>query len=225
MEQRLRELSENFAHFVSAFEASEKFSGPSLYFHQKSLACLQQYGSAEAAIATDEIFDWVYATLASWGLHRMGKGNTKLRDLPVIKESVRSHSAAIKGLQEISLLELSRSDLAKTSNDLWQFLSKLTVSVAEARIVANSKVIHHLLPRLLPPIDRTYTFNFFYNRNMLSIPEEVAFAEMFLRFHRVGLANKEKILSLVGSGWNTSETKVIDNAIVGYVIERLRVSE
>ena len=62
MDQRLRELSEDFKHFVSVFEASEKFSGPSLYFHQKSLACLHDHGSAVEAIASDEIFDWVLPT-------------------------------------------------------------------------------------------------------------------------------------------------------------------
>ena len=155
----------------------------------------------------------------------MGKGNTKLRELSVIKESVRSQSAAIKALQDMSLLELSPSEVLQICGVLWQFLSKLTVSIADARIVANSKVIHHLLPRLLPPIDRTYTFNFFYNRNMLSISEEVAFTEMYSRFYQVGLANKETISSLVGTCWNTSQSKVIDNAIVGYVIERLRISD
>jgi hypothetical protein len=155
----------------------------------------------------------------------MGKGNTKLRDLPVIIESVRCQSPAIKALQNVSLLELPPSEVGQTSHALWQCLSQLSVSIAEARIVANSKVIHHLLPRLLPPIDRTYTFNFFYSRNMLSISEEVAFSEMYSRLHQVASANREPILSLVGNGWNTSPTKVIDNAIVGYVIERLHISE
>jgi hypothetical protein len=225
MDERVRELSENFQHFVSVFENSEKFSGPSLYFHKKSLACLDRYGSAAEAIASDEIFEWIYATLASWGMHRMGRGNTKLRELSVIVESIRSQSSTIRAFQNVSLLELSRSDLGQTIGALWHCLSKLTVSIAEARIVANSKVIHHILPRLLPPIDRTYTFNFFYSRNMLSVPEEVAFAEMYSRFHQIGLANKESIPSLIGSRWNTSQTKLIDNAIVGYVIERLRISD
>jgi hypothetical protein len=225
MDERVRELSENFNHFVSVFEGAEKFSGPSLYFHKKSLACLERYGSPIAAISGDEIFDWVYATLASWGMHRMGKGNTKLRDLPVIVESVRSESSAIKALQNIALLDVSPSRLTQTCRDIWHLLSRLTISIAEARIVANSKLIHHILPHLLPPIDRTYTFNFFYSRNMLSVPEDIAFVEMYSRFHQIGLANKESILSSVGTGWNTSPTKLIDNAIVGYVIERLRISE
>jgi hypothetical protein len=51
MDERVEELSKNFNHFVSVFEGAEKFSGPSLYFHKKSLACLEQCGSAAAAIA------------------------------------------------------------------------------------------------------------------------------------------------------------------------------
>ncbi len=223
MDSRLADLSANLEHFIGVFEKAERFSGPSLYFHLKTLRCLQNWGSVAQAILSDEIFDWLYATLVSWGMHRMGKGNTKLRDLDVIKASVRAHATSIASLQDLSLFEIPHSDISRVSRDVWKLLCGLTISIAEARIVANSKVLHHLLPRLMPPIDRTYTFNFFYNRNMLSIPEEDAFFEMFSRFHKIATANMDLIRGLVGHAWNTSETKVIDNAIVGYVIEVLRV--
>lgn len=225
MDSRLARLSANLEHYVEVFTEAERFSGPSLYFHHKTLNCLQTYRSASEAICSDELFDWLYATLASWGMHRMGKGNTKLRDLKEIKESVRAQSASIALLQNLSLIGITTHEVDRISHELWKLLSELTVSIAQAQIVANSKVLHHLLPRLMPPIDRTYTFNFFYSRNMLSIPEEDAFFEMFSRFHSIALANKDIIKQLVGQGWNTSETKVIDNAIVGYVIEVLQVSE
>lgn len=225
MDSRLADLSANLEHFVGVFEEAERFSGPSLYFHLKTLGCLRNRGSATQAISSEDLFDWIYATLASWGMHRMGKGKTKLRDLDVIKASVRAHATSIASLQDLSLFEISASDIGRVSRDLWKLLSGLTVSIAEAQIVANSKVLHHLLPRLIPPIDRTYTFNFFYNRNMLSIAEEDAFIEMFSRFHTIAINNRDIIAGLVGRGWNTSETKVIDNAIVGYVIEVLHVSE
>ena len=225
MDSRLAELSVNLRHFVEVFEEANKFSGPSLYFHNKTLSCLRQFKSVSEAIISDELFDWLYATLASWGMHRMGKGNTKLRDLQEIKASVRAQGTAIASLQGLSLCEISPSAVGQVGRDLWRSLSGLTISIAKARIVANSKVLHHLLPRLIPPIDRTYTFDFFYNRNMLSIAEEDAFFEMFSRFQTIAINNRDIIAGLVGRGWNTSETKVIDNAIVGYVIERLRVPE
>jgi len=224
MDSRLTDLSANLEHFVGIFSEAEKFSGPSLYFHLKTLKCLRTYRSASEAIFSDELFDWLYATLASWGMHRMGKGNTKLRDIEQIKESVRAQSATIASLQDLSLLELTPIAVRRTSHELWRLLSSLTISIAEAQIVANSKVLHHLLPRLIPPVDRTYTFRFFYNRNMLSIPEEDAFIEMYMRFHLIAKNNRDIIEGLVGRGWNTSETKVIDNAIVGHVSEVLRIS-
>jgi hypothetical protein len=225
MDSRVTELSANFGHFIGVFAEAERFSGPSLYFHSKTLNCLRGYRTASEAILSNELFDWLYATLASWGMHRMGRGNTKLRDLEEIKASVRAQSATIASLQDLSIINITTQDIGWISREIWKLLSKLTVSIAEARIVANSKVLHHLLPRLLPPIDRTYTFNFFYNRNALTIPEEEAFAEMFSGFHSIALANKNIIDNIVGRGWNTSETKVIDNSIVGYVIEVLRTSE
>lgn len=225
MDTRLDNLSFNFKHYVHVFEEAETFSGPSLYFHHKTLKCLRSHDSTTQAIQSEELFDWLYATLASWGMHRMGQTNTKLRDLQEIKSSVRAQGAAIAPLQDLFLFDLSTSTADRVCRDLWRLLSSLTVSVAEAQIVANSKVLHHLLPRLIPPIDRTYTFNFFYNRDNLSIGEEEAFEEMFLRFHKIAVANRDIIAGLVGQGWNTSETKVIDNAIVGYVIDVLRLSE
>ena len=52
------------------------------------------------------------------------------------------------------------------------------MSVAAAQIVANSKALHHLLPALVPPIDREYTFRFFYDRTMLTINERTVRAFM-----------------------------------------------
>lgn len=225
MDSRVADLSKNLKHFIDVFEVAAKFSGPSLYFHHKTIKCLRSYSSIVQAIQSEDLFDLIYATLASWGMHRMGQGNTRLRDLDVIKASVRAQSAAIASLQGLSLCEIPSSAVGQVSRDLWRSLSGLTISIAEARIVANSKVLHHLLPRLIPPMDRTYTFNFFYNRNMLSIAEEDAFFEIFSRLHTIAINNRDIIAGLIGRGWNTSETKVIDNAIVGYVIEVLRVSE
>ena len=171
MDQRIEELSSDIPHWLYAFDAAATFSGPSLYFHLRTLDCLRRHSSAVEALYSDEFFDWLYATLASWGMHRMGRGSTKLRELPEIKASVRSQAAVIERLQEIRLASLSDAQFRSVLHDIWLTLSALTVSVAEAKIVANSKVLHHILPDLVPPIDRTYTYTFFYNRNRLSIPQ------------------------------------------------------
>jgi len=83
--------------------------------------------------------------------------------------------------------------------------------------VANSKALHHLLPALVPPIDRAYTLRFFYADTTLSKGDEATFKEIYPYFHRIAVARREQITSHLGTGMNTSETKVIDNAIVAFV--------
>jgi hypothetical protein len=222
MRKRVVQLSDNFIQYLEFFESSGTFIGPSFYFHQKTLTTRRKYGTVMEVLQDEFFFDWLYATLTAWGLHRMGQGNTKLDDIEELKRSFRSQIGGIQRIEHFRIIDLDETEVPKIAQELWCILSHLKVSIAEAQIVANSKALHHLLPSLVPPIDRTYTYNFFYDRNMLSISESEAFQEMFVQFHRIATVNVEQIRGSVGRGWNTSETKVIDNAIVGYVLKELR---
>jgi hypothetical protein len=95
---------------------------------------------------------------------------------------------------------------------------------AQAKIVAGSKALHHVLTELIPPIDREYTIRFFFHHKSFSRGDEVAFHEMFPYFCRIAIESREKIERRIGQGMNSSVTKVIDNAIVGFVRTRLRVA-
>jgi hypothetical protein len=223
MDERIQELSTDLNRLALIFESAERFSGPSLYFHRRSIDTRRALGSARNAVDSDPFLELVYATLSAWGMHRMGPGNTKLRDFEDVCASLRSCRDAIAALENVSLSQLPQQQLSSTILQLWKLVESLTVSVAEAKIVANTKALHHLLPDLVPPIDRTYTFNFFYSRRQLTISEQDAFHEMFTRFHQVATENAATVRGLVGAGWNTSETKVLDNAVVGYAIDALNV--
>jgi len=224
MRERVVQLSHNFAEYLDFFNGSDNFVGPSIYFHNKTLEIRKKYATARETISSDDFFDYLYATLTAWGMHRMGTGNTKLRDIQELKSSFLLQADSIQRYDRLSITDINRADVSKISKELWGVLSQLTVSIAEAQIVANSKALHHLLPSLIPPIDRTYTYNFLYNRNMLTLSEGEAFEEMYLCFYDIAIANKELIHASIGKNWNTSETKTIDNAIVGYVLKELRLS-
>ncbi len=222
MTERVTKLADNFGTYLDHFDGLVKFTGPSVYFHDKTLAIRQKCGTAKETLRSDEFFDYLYATLTAWGMHRMGQGNTKLGNIEELKRSFRSQAEPIYQLENLILTDIDEAHAPQVAANLWSVLSQLRVSEARAQIVANSKALHHLLPSLVPPIDRTYTYNFFYNRNMLSLEEREAFKEMYLGFHFIAVTNKEQIQARVGKGWNTSETKTIDNAIVGYVLKELR---
>jgi hypothetical protein len=72
----------------------------------------------------------------------------------------------------------------------------------------------------MPPIDREYTLRFFYNP--LNQGDEVAFKEIYPYFHKIASACRDEIVTYIGHGMNTSQTKVIDNAIVGFVLKDLK---
>ena len=81
----LESLVGDFSRFVHSFDANRQFGGPSVYFHRKTIEALARYPTAVDALGDDAFFDYLYATLASWGLHRMGPGNAKLRDIDELK--------------------------------------------------------------------------------------------------------------------------------------------
>ena len=220
MDETVHEIVTRFDSFLERFNHSETFTGPSIYFHNKAIACLKRHRTSVDAILSEELFDWIYATLASWGMHRMGPGKTKLLPIEQIKQSVRAERLLIEQLENIDLPSVSTADIGGISDQIWKLIQSIHVSAAEATIVANTKFLHHILPNLVPPIDRTYTYKCFYGRTNLSISEQDAFQEVYGRFHQIAIAKRDRISQLIGADWNTSSTKTIDNVIVGRAIQR-----
>jgi hypothetical protein len=223
MQERVDRLIADFGRYVEAFDKANPFTGPSWYFHHKTLAVLRQHGTACETLRSDEFFESLYATLTAWGLHRMGQRGAKLRELPEIMQTFRAQEEAIRNIQSLSITDMPIADLPAIVSKLWTILRALRVGAGKTKIVANSKALHHLLPDLVPPIDRAYTLRFFYDNTTLSKGDEVAFKEIYPFFHQMALACQKQIHDHLGRGpWNTSQTKVIDNAIVGFVLEHLR---
>ncbi len=217
MERRVNDLIAGFDQYVQAFNDGNPFTGPSIYFHHKTLAILRQHSTPCSALHSDEFLDYLYATLASWGMHRMGPGGAKLADMSQIKDSFAHQEASIREVQSLSMCTIPSAHVSHVTSRVWDILDSLRVGTSGTKLVANSKALHHLLPALVPPIDRAYTLRFFYNNTMLNKGDEATFKEIYPYFHRIALARREQITSHLGSGMNTSETKVIDNAIVGFV--------
>lgn len=222
MDQRVAELTNHFYSYVKVFDASDRFSGPSLYFHRRTIEQRRSAVSVAGVVASIEFVELLYATLTAWGMHRMGPGNTKLREFKDFHGSLEESLPKLRGLEELVLSSLSDDQLGEATEALTELIVTMQLSQADAKIVVNSKALHHLLPDLVPPIDREYTYQFFYNRKNLSIPERDAFREMFTRFQRVAKQKSQVFGQVDQSGWNTSETKLLDNAIVGYSLETLR---
>ncbi len=98
MGQRVSELIEDFDGCCDAFDRLSLFTGPSAYFHSKTLNLLRQHKCPADAIMDESFVESIYATLTSWGMHRMGPGRAKLVEFPIFVESFRRLEEPIRKL-------------------------------------------------------------------------------------------------------------------------------
>jgi len=229
MKRRVNDLNENFKHYLYVFDEQNLFSGPSLYFHYKTLERAKEVGSVESILWDKCYLEYLYATLTSWGLHRMGSGSTKLAEYPVFKESLQNLSDNLSELEHHKLIEMDKNEVLEVNKKIKEVFEELRISTSGTQLVAGSKALHHILPDLIPPVDRSYTIRFFYGnkggRNQVPLPsggDSRIFGEIYPLFWYIGTKNKEDIIESIGKEFYTSQTKVIDNAIIGYVIENIR---
>ena len=227
MKRRVDDLINNFGIYIESFNKKNLFSGPSVYFHLKTLERGEKLSSVSEMVQDSMFLDYLYATLSSWGLHRMGDTSTKLVEYADFARSLQEKTQALLSLEKYSLFKLTEEELELVNGLLTEIIETISISASSTQLVSASKTIHHLLPELVPPIDRNYTVRFFYGKGgskQVPLPyggDGRIFKEIFPIFHYIALQNKKEIMQTVGNGFHTSPTKVIDNAIVGYVLKNL----
>ena len=149
---------------------NESFAGPSSYFSQEALKACKNDFLGERHI------EMVYATLVSWGMHRSGKGGAKMPKFSEYKESIVRNRVQLDALKGKHIERLTRNEFEEISGLLKKLCFGENGSVGsctKSRIVSSSKTLAHILPDLVPPIDRQYTASFFgYNKNNISFRQE-----------------------------------------------------
>ncbi|MFA6148675.1 MAG: hypothetical protein WC899_10755 [bacterium] len=197
-----------------AYYKAETFRGPSLYFHHRALETRQ-------SIATITHLEYVYATLTSWGMHRMGKGGSKMQCFDTFRRSIEPLRAKIEEAQSF--------DFSKMDQRKWTVLQKIfngiRIMASGTSIVGNSKVMHHMVPNIVPPIDREYTLRFL--RENTNIRNDLDYEWQLMReiisdfFIPVASdrAFEAKATDWIAKSddypWDTSVLKVVDNLIIG----------
>jgi hypothetical protein len=217
-----RYLDDSYASFLA-------FGGPCVYFHQECLKAGVQ------AFLSDRHVELVYATLTAWGMHRLGdpdKTKTKLTDWTVFRESIVSAGHALDHLRTKGMLDVSADEYDRVLHAMRPTYRSFRISTSDATIVANSKALFHLLPNLIPPIDRQYTIRFFrqrpelWKRNgkfaMITLPTGLdaqfdLFLSTCISIRRLAARIERPLLDRESREHGVSVPKTIDNAIVNYV--------
>lgn len=199
------------------------FTGPSVYFHLQSL-------HASRTQDFDRFAECVYATLASWGMHRMGPGGSKMRGFAEFSSSLRSIWPTAMLLQRKTPASFNEKDWA----ELKSVFCDIRCMASGTSLVGNSKVMAHLVPNLIPPVDRAYTLTFLFNHGRIKNGEAsewetlrqvlegffypVVRSPIFQKKAQVWLAHE--------NNWDTSELKIVDNLLIGLLrIQRAKHGE
>lgn len=215
-EKKVEEILVSADKYHDAFYKAEPFRGPSLYFHRRSLESRHSHGFIAH-------LEYIYATLASWGMHRMGSGGSKMRSFDVFRRSVEP-------LKE-KILEAERIDPESITESNWLLLEAIFRSIkimaSGTTLVGNSKVMAHMMPNIVPPIDREYTLRFLEGNTNISndLNYEWDLMKGIISHFFIPVANATGFSSLVQNWisdqenypWDTSVFKVIDNLVVGAI--------
>ena len=148
----------------------------------------------------------------------MGKSHTRLRPFDAFSQSLHDHAKAIVALKHNRLRNLRNEDATVGEIDRIIRGLELGISGPNSRLVVSTKALHHLLPELVAPIDREYTLRFFYSTKTPSKLES-RFVEIAPWLSEFASRNADYIRERVESenSWHTSSSKVVDNAIIGFV--------
>jgi hypothetical protein len=172
----------------------------------------RELGSATAAVRDDRFLHSLYRTLNAWGI---GRRASRLLPENAFAAAVRARQAEIAELENTSIEDLSL-DTEATCQRVWKLVDELGIVQNDTRIVPGTKTLHHILPDVVTPMDRGYTQKFFrWSNPQFQYDQERKFRVIFHAFADVARAVRPS--QFVTTGWNSSLTKVIDNAVVGFV--------
>lgn len=218
---RMDKLCWGFETYAAAGE--RKYTGPSVYFHVKTVERFQALGNSVLRAVEDERFcELLYATLVAWGMHDLR--GTRMPDFCSFRSRITVLSPRVASLSGYQITALSEADSSFVMGELWELISELPGTETSSPLVANSKLLHHLLPQLMPPIDRGNTGLFFGYKHQASLQggrygQKRIFDYIFSEMMSVSKRMRAYLDSFCYSGFSSSPTKVVDNAIIGFVDE------
>ncbi len=212
--QRVAEVVRDFETCLDDFERDAPFVRSQQYAkHRATIDRRRRLGGIRDALADDRFLGDLYATLQAWGLGRRG---SLLAPRAEFKDRLRFCIADLEALESLHL-DNPQLDSAAVAARIWSLIQKLEVVKNKALIVANTKTLHHLLPDLVPPMDRAWTGAFFrWSAADPQSAQQATFTRTFVGFAEI--AGSVQPAGYVGGGWRTSVGKLLDNAIIGYCL-------
>lgn len=205
--------------------------GSSIHFHKKVVAMVRERKKPVARWLDEEkhFIDLLYALLVSWG---MDQGQARLQEFPEFTIAVRRlvSSNSFQSLEGTHVAEVDDTWKPRL-RELWlEIEAEPRIMASGSTFVGGTKLLHHLLPDLVPPMDRTYTLDFMANldatdslsarfaidRNEAAKPGVESFVRGMSMVSYIARQVPNLELRVGKLSADTSVPKIIDNAIVAW---------
>jgi hypothetical protein len=160
-----------------------------------------------------EFIELVYVTLSAWNMNSRG---AKLNDFDLFKESIIKNMISLQYFTDKSIKDIANIEI---QNNLSELFTKLKlVYKGKPLLVTFSKFLHFYFPKLIVPIDRTYTCNYFFGHTNIPSSLDGQFKKFILIEKEFSVFyKKHNLKKYLTKDWNICETKVMDNMIIGYI--------
>ena len=208
-------LVAKFPRWLDHFVQHGPFTRPDqLRWHLKAISLRRQHDSVAAALEDAVFVEALYNTLLAWGV---GSRGSSLVPLAEFAPRLRSVNATLKLLEPLRIDADNPNNRGSIESLLWNVIESMGVVRNKAPLVAGSKTLHHLLPDLVPPMDRAYTQTFFgWHAPQFQNNQASCFGLAYETLAAV--ARRVEASEHVGThAWHSSVTKVLDNGLVGLV--------
>lgn len=226
-EERIDDLCDNFEYYVNHALHTYRLDTPARYFHIKTTDRLTRTNNLALVLDDSLFFDYLYATLVAWGMDSRG---AKLCGFTQFHDSILDKREEILKLNKYSLRLLAQVD--ESDDETYKnfvhlvtnVLRHISVSATESKLVANTKALHHILPNLIPPIDRNFTLQFLFNNKAVKQGDKSLsqFFDVLNYYIDIYDELENQVDNMIEAhSWNSSVTKIIDNAIIGYCLIKL----
>jgi hypothetical protein len=209
---QLERLATDFDLYVETFDNSVPFQRFGQWeYHRDTIRRRRELGSVVTAIHDPKFLHLLYKTLKAWGIGRRG---SRLIDEPRFGHALQQHQILLEELEVLNIEDTSL-DVQSVGEILSDLSANLGIVNNISKIVPGSKTLHHLLPDLVPPLDRQWSGLFFHwQPSDPQYAHDKIFGEAFESF--ASIAQRTNPSRLIDDRWNTSATKTLDNALIGY---------
>lgn len=211
VERRVEGVIDEFTICLETYDQRIPFTRSGQYsLHRATINGRRSFASVRDAIEDEVFLEDFHQTLYAWGI---GKRASRLVPLTEFRDRLSACGEEISDFEHLRLDD-PELDIPLTAMRLWELIEHLGVVKNVSLIVPGTKTLHHLLPDLVPPMDRAWTGAFFLWSMGAAGYERSTFVRTFYSFAKIAQATDPS--NFVGEEWRTSLTKVLDNAIIGY---------